>query len=120
MAYKREERVRVSMAYDWFNALIQSLFETQKRLEDLAKTHPGKGWERELEKNKKLIDKFTRYGQYFDTENGTAWMEAGLFRNEAEDLIWQLLLDVTWNIDDPDKMSHYENFKKENEELKNH
>lgn len=116
MNFKKEERVNLSMPDEWFNVLIEALLQVQETLRDGATTDPDtKWWADYLEKNEKLISKLERYGYYFDAEDGQARMQAGLFRKEAEDLFWQLLLAV--HVDNAESLQHYQNFKKKNEEL---
>ena len=118
MGNKREERVYLSLADEWFNVLIESLLQVQRVLKAGAETNPdAKWWEAYLEKNEKLISKFERYGQYFDAEDGQARMQAGLFRSEAEDLIWQLLLAA--DVHNRERPQHYEKFKQAHEDFQN-
>lgn len=111
------EKVKVALADDWFDGLIESLLVVEKYLVFASERHPGKGWERDLRINRELRDKLIKYGQYYESESGQKRMRADLFRSNAEELIWQLVLAATLFIDLPKDSHHYDEYKKRHEEF---
>lgn len=59
--YGKSEKVRITMGYDWFNGLIETLVDLESRLKDMDEKYPESGWRRDLNDNIELRDKLIKY-----------------------------------------------------------
>ncbi len=115
--YRKNDRIKLWFAKDWFNALIDILYYVNDYTKSSIKS--GHMFSDDLIDNEKLISKIMRYGWYEENEDGKEEVRIELFPSEARDLIWQLLNYSVLTFKSAEGCSHYENFKEIHDSIKN-